>query len=48
LRTFDLTDVGAMGMLIGAHAQSIPVSLVTNSLREFKKIPHLKLENWVR
>lgn len=38
--------VGAMDMLIGAHAKSIPVTLVTNNLREFKKIPGLRVENW--
>jgi len=38
--------VGAMDMLIGAHAKSIPVTLVTNNLREFKKIPGLRAENW--
>jgi len=38
--------VGAMDMLIGAHAKSIPVTLVTNNLREFKRIPGLRAENW--
>jgi tRNA(fMet)-specific endonuclease VapC len=38
--------VGAMDMLIGAHAQSIPVTLVTNNLKEFKRIPGLRVENW--
>jgi tRNA(fMet)-specific endonuclease VapC len=38
--------VGAMDMLIGAHARSIPVTLVTNNLREFKRIPGLRVENW--
>lgn len=38
--------VGAMDMLIGAHARSIPVTLVTNNLKEFKRIPGLRAENW--
>jgi tRNA(fMet)-specific endonuclease VapC len=40
--------VGAMDMLIGAHSRSIPMTLVTNNLREFKKIPGLMVENWVK
>lgn len=40
--------VGAMNMLIGAHARSIPVTLVTNNLREFKRIPGLRVENWAK
>lgn len=38
--------VGAMDMLIGAHARSIPVTLVTNNIKEFKRIPGLRVENW--
>ena len=40
--------IGAMDMLIGAHARSIPVTLVTNNLREFKRIPGLRVENWAK
>ena len=40
--------IGAMDMLIAAHAISIPVTLVTNNLREFKRIPDLRVENWTR
>jgi len=40
--------VGAMDMLIGAHARSIPATLVTNNLKEFKKIPGLRVENWAK
>ena len=42
------TVIGAMDMLIGAHARSIPVTLVTNNLREFKRIPGLRVENWAK
>lgn len=38
--------VGAMDILIGAHARSIPVTLVTNNVKEFKRIPGLRVENW--
>ncbi len=40
------TPIGAMDLLIGAHARSMTVTLVTNNLREFKKIPGLQVENW--
>jgi tRNA(fMet)-specific endonuclease VapC len=36
-----------MDMLIAAHALSLDATLVTNNLREFERIPNLKLENWV-
>ena len=39
--------VGAMDMLIAAHAKSCDATLVTNNLREFDRIKGLKLLNWV-
>ncbi|BAY75154.1 PilT domain-containing protein [Nostoc linckia NIES-25] len=39
--------IGAMDMLIAAHALSLGVTLVTNNIREFSRIPTLSLENWV-
>ena len=39
--------IGAMDMLIASHAGSMPVTLVTNNIREFKRIPDLQIENWV-
>ncbi|OUL23254.1 VapC toxin family PIN domain ribonuclease [Nostoc sp. RF31YmG] len=39
--------IGAMDMLIAAHALSLGVILVTNNIREFSRIPTLLLENWV-
>lgn len=41
------TLVGAMDMLIAAHAKSCDATLVTNNLREFDRIKGLKLLNWV-
>ncbi|MBI4688479.1 MAG: type II toxin-antitoxin system VapC family toxin [Nitrospirae bacterium] len=38
--------VGAMDMLIGAHALSLGVVLVTNNVREFKRIKGLKVADW--
>lgn len=39
--------IGSMDMLIAAHAMSLDLTLVTNNIREFSRIPHLSLENWV-
>jgi tRNA(fMet)-specific endonuclease VapC len=39
--------IGAMDMLIGAHALSLGVTLVTNNVDEFQRIPKLKVEDWM-
>ena len=39
--------IGGMDMLIAAHCLSTNLILVTNNVREFKRVPHLKIENWV-
>ena len=41
------TPTGAMDLLIGAHALSLDVILVTNNLREFSRVPGLQAVNWV-
>jgi len=38
--------IGPFDMLIGAHARSLKMTLVTNNTREFERIPNLKLEDW--
>jgi len=38
--------IGSMDMLIGAHAMSLDLTLVTNNTREFQKIKHLKVVDW--
>jgi len=38
---------GAYDMLIGAHARSEGLMLVTNNVREFQRIPGLLVVNWV-
>lgn len=38
--------IGAMDMLIAAHAKSLNLTLVTNNEREFVRIPNLRIENW--
>lgn len=39
--------IGPLDMLIGAHALSLKIPLVTNNLREFRRIKGLKVVNWV-
>lgn len=41
------TPVGPFDMLIGAHARSEGLVLVTNNTREFARMPGLRVENWV-
>ncbi len=41
------TPIGSLDTLIAAHALSLRLTLVTNNLREFERVPGLKLENWV-
>lgn len=38
--------IGSMDMLIGAHALSLGLTLVTNNVREFKQIKNLKVSDW--
>lgn len=41
------TMIGSMDLLIAAHAKALDVTLVTNNLREFRRVPGLKTEDWV-
>jgi len=36
-----------MDLLIPVHAISLEVPLVTNNVKEFRRIPALRVENWV-
>ncbi len=38
--------IGAMDLMIASHARSLDAILVTNNLKEFKRIPGLTIENW--
>lgn len=38
--------IGAYDLLIAAHALSLGLTLVTNNLREFSRVPGLRVENW--
>lgn len=39
--------IGGMDLLIASHVMSLSNTLVTNNIREFKRIPNLHFENWV-
>lgn len=39
--------IGSMDMLIAAQAIALDVTLVTNNTREFSRVSHLNVENWV-
>lgn len=41
------TPIGAMDLLIAAHARSMGATLVTNNQREFERINGLTVQNWV-
>lgn len=39
--------IGREDLLIAAHALAADVPLVTNNEAEFRRVPHLRVENWV-
>lgn len=39
--------IGGLDMLIASHAIALNATLITNNVKEFKRIPELLLENWV-
>ncbi|WP_375144188.1 PIN domain-containing protein, partial [Acinetobacter pittii] len=40
------TPIGPLDMLIAAHARAENMTLVTNNVREFVRVPDLEIENW--
>ncbi len=38
--------IGPLDTLIAAHALSLDLTLVTNNVHEFERVPDLKVENW--
>jgi tRNA(fMet)-specific endonuclease VapC len=42
------TPIAAHDMLIAAHARVIDAVCVTDNVAEFKRVPALKVENWLR
>lgn len=41
------TLIGPLDMLIAAHAIALDLPLATNKLREFRRVPGLRVENWL-
>ena len=41
------TPVGAMDLLIAAHALFLDAVLVTSNEKEFRRVPDLTIENWL-
>jgi len=40
--------IAPLDMLIAAHALSLDLTIVSNNIKEFTRIPNLKCENWIR
>ncbi len=38
--------IGANDLFLAAHARSLGLTLVTNNVREFRRVPGLNVENW--
>lgn len=41
------TPIGPYDQMIAGHARSLGLVLVTNNLREFDRVPGLRIEDWV-
>ena len=42
------TPIGAHDMLIAAHARALDAVCVTDNVGEFRRVPKLTVENWLR
>jgi tRNA(fMet)-specific endonuclease VapC len=40
--------IGANDLFIAAQARAAVLTLVTNNTADFKRVPHLRLENWTQ
>ncbi|MCP4024384.1 MAG: type II toxin-antitoxin system VapC family toxin [Desulfobacteraceae bacterium] len=40
--------IGAMDMMIAAHARNEGMILVTNNEKHLKRVPKMKIENWTK
>ena len=39
--------IGPLDMLIAAHALSLDLTIISNNIKEFSRVPNLKCENWL-
>ena len=42
------SSIGPNDLWIAAHARAAGMTLVTHNIREFKRVPKLKLEDWIQ
>ena len=42
------TPIGSMDMMIAAHALSLRLTVITNNVREFKRVQGLKVADWTK
>ena len=42
------TPIEPNDLLIAAHARALGLTVVTDNLKEFERVPELKVENWLR
>jgi tRNA(fMet)-specific endonuclease VapC len=42
------TPIGAHDLLIAAHARALGAVCVTDNVAEFKRVPALRVENWLK
>lgn len=40
------TSIGEFDVLIAAHAMTLEVTLVTNNVKHFRRVPELKVDTW--
>ena len=40
--------IGPLDMLIAAHALSLDLTIISNNIKEFSRVPKLKCENWTQ
>ncbi len=41
------TPIGNNDLLIASHALSLNLTVITNNVREFSRVPNLQVENWL-
>ncbi len=39
--------IGGNDLLIAGHARSVGAALITSNVREFRRVPGLRIENWL-
>jgi len=39
--------IGPLDTLIAAHALSLDLTIISNNIKEFSRIPNLRCENWI-